>query len=252
MQYLLQFIMIFAMGSISGWVLELFYRRFFSKVNKEKRWINPGFLVGPCLPIYGFGLCTLYVLAELPISGIAQEWLRRLVLFCCMAAGMTLIELIAGLICVDLLHVKLWDYSDRRFNYRGIICPTFSFYWSLLGAAYYFLIHPHILSALKWLSTNLMFSFFLGIFFGVLILDVIYSIQLVSRLRKYAVDNAILIRYEELKAQIQSFSERKRNMLYFFFAFRSSHPLTESLREYLNLRIGEEDFRLLRHRKKIK
>jgi len=250
MNYVLEFVMIFAIGSMAGWVLELFYRRFFSNVNTEKRWINPGFLVGPCLPIYGFGLCTLYVLAKLPLSGVSSEWLRRLILFGCMAAGMTLIELIAGLLCTRFLHVKLWDYSDRRFNYKGIICPTFSFYWSLLGAAYYFLIHPHILHALKWLSNNLMFSFFLGIFFGVFLLDLIYSVQLVARLRKYAADNAILIRYEELKAQIQAYGERKRNMLYFFFAFRSSHPLTESLHNYLKAHINEEDFRLLRHKSK--
>ena len=57
---------LFFIGSVSGWVLELFYRRFVS----SKQWINPGFLVGPYVPLYGFGLCTFYLLAQIPLNGI--------------------------------------------------------------------------------------------------------------------------------------------------------------------------------------
>ena len=34
---------LFFIGSVSGWVLELFFRRFFSRANPERKWINPGF-----------------------------------------------------------------------------------------------------------------------------------------------------------------------------------------------------------------
>jgi len=36
---------------VFGWVLELLFRRFFSGTNPEHRWINPGFCVGPYLPL---------------------------------------------------------------------------------------------------------------------------------------------------------------------------------------------------------
>ena len=36
---------LFFLGSTYGWVLELFFRRFFSKANPEHKWINPGFCV---------------------------------------------------------------------------------------------------------------------------------------------------------------------------------------------------------------
>lgn len=52
---------IFATGGICGWILKVFYRRFVS----QKHWVNPGFLVGPCLPLYGESLCILYFLAGL-------------------------------------------------------------------------------------------------------------------------------------------------------------------------------------------
>ena len=73
---------LFCIGSIIGWGLEVFYRRFFSKANPDRRWINPGFCTGPWLPLYGSGLCILYLLAgleEYPITG--SLWGNRILLF---------------------------------------------------------------------------------------------------------------------------------------------------------------------------
>lgn len=55
---------LFFIGSMIGWVLELFYRRMIS----EREWINPGFLVGPYLPLYGFGLSTFYLLSQIKLD----------------------------------------------------------------------------------------------------------------------------------------------------------------------------------------
>ena len=51
---------LFAVGSIIGWIIELLFRRFFS----SKKWINPGFLVGPVLPLYGFGVMGLFLVSH--------------------------------------------------------------------------------------------------------------------------------------------------------------------------------------------
>lgn len=40
---------LFFFGGVGGWVLELLFRRFFSGANPERKWLNPGFLFGPCL-----------------------------------------------------------------------------------------------------------------------------------------------------------------------------------------------------------
>ena len=71
---------------------------------------------------------------------------RKIVLFLIMAIVMTLFEYIAGLIFIKGMHVQLWDYSKEKFNIQGIICLKFSIFWAILGAIYYFLIHPHILN----------------------------------------------------------------------------------------------------------
>lgn len=156
---------LFFLGSVAGWVLEVFFRRFVSDANPERKWINPGFCTGPYLPLYGFGLCLLYLLAQLEQkSVIADPVWSKVVFFLLMAVCMTVIEYIAGICSLKFAKVRLWDYSNEWGNIQGIICPKFSFFWAVLGALYYFLIHPYILGLLRWLSCNLAFSFVIGLY----------------------------------------------------------------------------------------
>lgn len=136
---------LFFIGSLLGWGLEVMYRRF-SPANKERRWINPGFMIGPYLPLYGFGLTALYLLAGLEDTALISEVTAgsKIALFIVMALVMTAMEYVAGLIFIRGMKVKLWDYSKEKFNFQGIICLRFSIYWALLGAVYYFLIHPYV------------------------------------------------------------------------------------------------------------
>lgn len=223
---------LFCMGSVLGWVLELFFRRFISTANPERKWINPGFCTGPYLPLYGFGLCALYLIALLEkFNFIENAILNKIVLFVAMALFMTFIEYIAGLLALKIVKVRLWDYRSEWGNIQGIICPKFSFFWALLGAFYYFLIHPYILTSLDWLSNNLAFSFFIGLFFGVFIIDAANSVSLVSKLKKFADENDIIVRYEALKAHIRKKNDEVKSKYRFLNPFRSERPLFEHLHE---------------------
>lgn len=213
------------MGSLIGWCLEVVYRRFFSGANPERRWINPGFLTGPYLPLYGFGLTLLYIIASCePYLKVNDPFMRKIALFIFMAAWMTIIEYIAGVIFIRGMNIKLWDYSEQWGNVQGIICPLFSFFWAVLGAVYYFLVHPHILGALDWLSRNLTFSFVIGFFYGVFIIDLASSTQLMVKLRRFAAEKQIVIRYEEFKEHTRQERFARRARLGFFFsAYRRMH-----------------------------
>ena len=116
-------------------------------------------------------------------------------------------------------------------NVQGIICPLFSFFWAILGAMYYFLIHPYILEGLAWLANNLAFSFFIGMFFGVFILDVAHSARLVVKLKAFAEDNDVVVRYETLKTHIRQRLEERAVKYHFFRPFRSDLPLNQHLKE---------------------
>lgn len=223
---------LFFIGSVSGWVLEVFFRRFFSSANPERKWINPGFCTGPYLPLYGCGLCLLYLIAQMEHSLVAEDsLLGKLMLFLVMAVCMTVIEYIAGLWSLKITKVRLWDYSDEWGNLQGIICPKFSMYWACLGALYYFLIHPYILGVLDWLSCNLTFSFVIGLFYGVFLVDAVNSAKLVSRLKRYAEENNVVVRYEAIKADIRRKHDEAKNRYHFFRPFQTSVPLTEHLKE---------------------
>ena len=196
MNFFLTLAYLFFIGSVSGWVLELFFRKFFGR--------------------------------ETGLDGSIQG---RVLLFLGMAVSMTLIEYIGGLLLLKGAKIRLWDYSNCRGNIQGLICPLFSFFWALLGAGYYFLIHPHILTALAWLSENLAFSFVIGFFFGIFLVDMALSAHWASRVKAFADANGVIVKVENLKAHIQAAQERASTRVHFFFAFRSERPLVEHLRE---------------------
>lgn len=232
MNLFLKLSFLFFIGSLSGWLLEVLFRRFLSEANPDRKWINPGFCTGPYLPLYGCGLCLMYLIASLEgLNLITEPILQKLILFFIMAVCMTAIEYIAGVLSLKTTKIRLWDYSNEKGNIQGIICPKFSLVWAILGALYYFLIHPHILEALSWLSANLAFSFVIGLFFGVFIIDAASSIQLVSKLKKYAEENEVIVRYEEIKKHIRIRHEENKQKYNFFRPFRSDIPLSEHLKE---------------------
>lgn len=232
MNIFLIYAFLFFIGSVFGWVLELFFRHWFSKSNPEHRWINPGFCVGPYVPLYGFGLCILYLMATLidrsPIHGLTEA-LFALVLI---AVELTVLEYIAGIFLLKAANVRLWDYSMIPGNINGLICPLFSFFWTLLGVAYYFLIHPHILDALAWLASNLAFSFVIGVFFGVFSIDVAYSINFVAKVKAFAEENDIIVRYEELKHHTYERRQQRKERIRFFRSLPASEKLAEALELY--------------------
>ncbi len=223
---------LFFLGSVSGWVLEVFFRRFVSTANPERKWINPGFCTGPYLPLYGFGLCLLYLLAQLEHkSVIADPVWSKVVFFVLMAVCMTVIEYIAGICSLKIAKVRLWDYSDEWGNIQGIICPKFSMFWAILGAIYYFLIHPYILGILRWLSCNLAFSFVIGLFYGVFLVDIVRSAQLVAKLKRFAEENEVIVRYEAIKADIRRKHDEAKRRYHFFRPFQTPLSLSEHLQE---------------------
>ena len=127
MNFFLVITFLFFTGSLIGWGIELIFRRFFSKNNPERKWINPGFLTGPYLPLYGFSLVILFLLSYIDVSFISNPHLQKAVLFALMALCITFFEYIAGMIFIVGMKIRLWDYSKNWGNIKGIICPCLPF-----------------------------------------------------------------------------------------------------------------------------
>ena len=151
-----------------------------------------------------------------------------------MALCITLFEYIAGMIFIVGMKIKLWDYSKNWGNIKGIICPLFTFFWWLLSAIYYFLIHPKILEWLFWFTNHISFSFVIGFFYGIMTIDVIYSFQLVSKLKQLAKENQMIIILENLKQQIRKINEEQKQKIHFLFSFKTDKDsLPEVFKKYL-------------------
>lgn len=227
---------LFFVGSCIGWCIEVLFRRFFS----AKKWINPGFLTGPYLPLYGFGLLGLYLICLIPIN-TGYAWADALITIAIMGVVMTVIEYIAGLIFIKGMKIKLWDYSNRWGNIQGIICPLFSLFWTLVGALFYFVIDPFVIDWVEWFVSNMAFAFVVGFFFGVFILDFAHSVNLSVRIRKFAQENDVIIAFEKLKESVHDKIEKFKGGIKegskikkpnFLFAFKSNRSLEEELSDY--------------------
>ena len=236
MTFFLMIAFLFFIGALVGWGIEVIYRRF--KIdNIDREWINPGFLIGPYLPLYGFGLVILFLMASLEKTPLIDEvtFGNKALLFILMAIVMTLLEYVAGLIFIRGMKIKLWDYSKEKYNLQGVICLRFSIYWAILGAVYYFLIHPYVTNALIWFCENITFSFVVGMFYGVFFVDLGYSLGIVNRIRYFAIENQIMVRYEELKLQIRRDARERMEKTYWFRQFKSEISLTEHLKRHMEL-----------------
>lgn len=222
MNLFLIIVFIFFLGSTFGWVLELFFRRLY-----HGKWVNPGFLVGPYLPIYGLSLSFMtgmHLFFEahniLPIYQVIL-----------MGLSITLIELIGGLIFLKQ-GVRLWDYRDRKFNFKGVICPLFTMIWIMMGAIYYLFIAEKVVNALKWFSNNISFSFVLGVFSGCMVIDFFYSTKLYKKVKKYAKNNDIDIMYEKLKMHIKDVQREAKEKYSFLLPLRQQSKISEYVNSY--------------------
>jgi uncharacterized membrane protein len=197
MKYLVIISTLFVIGSLIGWIIELFFRRFVS----QKKWMNPGFLTGPYLPIYGFGVLVLYAVSNIPL-GITNQIADIIVRVLIIGVGMTVVEFIAGLIFIKGFKIKLWDYSNRKWNIMGIICPSFSLIWLVVGSLYYFLLNPFLVEGISWISENLIYTYFVGMVMGAMAVDFAYSIHLATKLKEYK--EIANLRFEDFKKELKN------------------------------------------------
>lgn len=221
--------LLFIVGGSCGWAIELFFRRFV-----HKKWVNPGFLAGPCLPLYGTGVVFLYIICSLDYSFIANEVWRAVFVIALITVVMTLVEYVTGLIFIVGLKVKLWDYSKRPGNIQGIICPLFTFFWGVIGAAYCLFVHPLLMKAVAWINLNEIYSFFIGMYYGVLVIDIFYSFNVVNKIRAWAKEKNVTVKLEEFRLSVKLKAEQIKQKTNFLLSFKTKNSLNEELDDYNN------------------
>ncbi|PIP08980.1 MAG: phosphohydrolase, partial [Syntrophobacteraceae bacterium CG23_combo_of_CG06-09_8_20_14_all_50_8] len=130
-----EYLYLFAIFSLSGWVLEFIFRSL-----RLRKLTNPGFLRGPYLPIYGTGAVFLY-LASLHLSG--SHFLIKVLAYFVITTGL---EFTTGFFLEEFFHIRLWDYSKESLRVKNFICLKYSLYWVVLALACEYLLFPPVMA----------------------------------------------------------------------------------------------------------
>ena len=110
-------VMWFLTYSMMGWLVESIYMSFCNH-----KITNRGFAKGPFCPIYGFGALTVFFVLR-PYSD------NSILLFFLGAFLATTLEFLTALVMKRIFGEIWWDYHEKPFNYRGIICLESSIAW---------------------------------------------------------------------------------------------------------------------------
>lgn len=153
------FVVLFAFFIISflGWAYEILLMLVW-----HGKFYDRGFLFLPFCPIYGFPVCSLYLLLGTPTEGRFASWIERrfnrrkkpfkaflrYAFYYLLSGGYaTLTELIVGLL-LEWAGISLWSYCDQPFNFHGHVCLYVSLLWGVMLTAFMRLVMPLLLSLL--------------------------------------------------------------------------------------------------------
>ena len=122
------FINCFFVYSFLGWIFECIVISY-----EEKTPVNRGFIRGPFCTIYGVGALGTYFLF-LPIS--------HMLLFFLGAILATTFEFLVAKLMVRLFGEFWWDYNNKPFNYKGVICLESTICWGVMTMLLFVLFQP--------------------------------------------------------------------------------------------------------------
>ena len=128
-------VMWFLTYSMMGWLVESIYMSFCNH-----KITNRGFAKGPFCPIYGFGALTVFFVLR-PYSD------NSILLFFLGSFLATTLEFLTALVMKRIFGEIWWDYHEKPFNYRGIICLESSIAWGFY-TLFLFMFLQNIVAAL--------------------------------------------------------------------------------------------------------
>lgn len=119
----------FFLYSILGWMVESAYM---SICNRKLT--NRGFMKGPICPIYGKGALLVYFILN-PVSN------NYILLYFTGAILATVFEYITAKIMLFLFGSVWWDYEEKPFNYKGILCLESTVAWGFYTLFLFLFLH---------------------------------------------------------------------------------------------------------------
>ena len=79
-------------------------------------------------------------------------------------------------------------------------------------------------------------------FYGVFFVDLAYSLQLVAKVRAFAKEHEVLIRYEMLRQQIRDNAEERKEKIHWFFSLKSVSGCVGATSSVSSRKMSSRDF----------
>ena len=210
MAYWINIILQFFIFGVAGWCMEvvLKYRQF-------HRFINRGFLTGPILPIYGFGV----ILITLAVGNLASVESGVVMTFALSLLICGAVEYMTSFVLDKIFHARWWDYSQKPMNLHGRVWIGNLVLFGLAGVGIIHVVNPMLFPALdrmplgvrKGLATALL---------AVLAADFVIS-YFVLKLVKTGIDTSEADNTEEISREVR---QLLTNRSYFYTRFADAYP----------------------------
>ena len=193
----------------------------------QRRLVNRGILYLPICPIYGVGAIIVLL--------VYRYVNNYLLIFIISFIFSSLIEYMTSYIFEKIFNLRLWDYSERKYNINGRVCLKNSFLFGIMGVVMTW-VHPYIYDFVNRIDIiNI-----LGIIIIIsLVIDFIFSIykylnisKLFDKLYKY-LDEKIDILNDVNAMTFDFFYDSKfaKKMRKFIYCYPSSKKNKSNLKE---------------------
>ena len=167
---MVNYILLFFIYSFLGWVMEVIQGFIFNK-----KFVNRGFLIGPCCSIYGYGVMLITIclthLKQYPFS---------LFFLCVLICGN--LEYFTSYFMEKIFHARWWDYSKDKININGRICLRTLTAFGLLGLLIIYVLNPFFLDLLGKINENILVSLTVVLVF-IYVVDNIISLNVVKNIK---------------------------------------------------------------------
>lgn len=170
MQTFFIYFILFLIYSFIGWTIEVVVT-----FNKDKKFVNRGFMLGPYCPIYGFSSIIMILYLSRYRNSFITVFLLAVVVC-------SIMEYLVSYLMEKLFKARWWDYSNRKFNINGRVCLENSIWFGLLGALLIYIINPFLSNIISMISDNILIiigSILLVIF----IVDLIISLNVTIKIK---------------------------------------------------------------------
>ena len=185
----LQWVFLFFFYSFFGWCFESTYVSVM-----EKHPVNRGFIRGPFLPLYGSGGIMMLVVSKPYYDNV-------FLVFVAGCIGATALEFVTGVVMEVLFKVRYWDYSHKKFNFRGYICLESTIVWGVCTVVFTHYLQIPIEKIILSIPYNLLTIF-------TVILTVLVSADFALAFRTAMDIKDVLVYMEKAKAEMHRMQKR--------------------------------------------